>query len=366
MIPRRIGGVTTKKPRLNKLLIASAIIFTSSLAWQNSTTFAFSEAPFYKQPTNNRRTYAAHTVSEPQSSNLKEAISICLPENWRDSNTWSQEAAHVLTEYGAVALISKHDESGLIKKEICDNANTAAATRLNDMRRRIESRGLDPTGVDEPYRFSEIICRDDGGKRYDVPIAFLGESSSDEEGQEGLQSSSVGSGRIGTPLEPNEEEAIAELHKRIDEITKPVMNSLWSQSDFQSSVAAAGFLMNEPGSKSQNWHRDGPEEGFIDCFVPLIDLNESLGPTAIKPGTHTDKSGKVGETNNNNDVLVPILNKGEVLLFDYRTIHRGQGNKSKSITRTLAYAVYKRKELGSMDTSGDIHNFPAALTLEYD
>ena len=63
---------------------------------------------------------------------------------------------------------------------------------------------------------------------------------------------------------------------------------------------------------------------------------------------------------------MPLLGKGDVLLFDYRTLHRGQGNMSKS-TRTLAYAVFKRKGGTSTgDSSGDIHNFPAALTLEYD
>ena len=34
-------------------------------------------------------------------------------------------------------------------------------------------------------------------------------------------------------------------------------------------VAASGYLINNPGSKSQKWHEDGP-----GCFVPSIDLNE--------------------------------------------------------------------------------------------
>ena len=125
--------------------------------------------------------------------------------------------------------------------------------------------------------------------------------------------------------------------------------------------------MNEPGSNSQNWHRDGPDEGFIDCFVPLIDLNESVGPTAIQPGTHRT-TGSVGDNDDKEggNVLVPLLNKGDVLLFDYRTIHRGLGNVSESTTRTLAYAVYRRKEESSTNDVGDVHNFPAALTLEYD
>jgi len=66
---------------------------------------------------------------------------------------------------------------------------------------------------------------------------------------------------------------------------------------------------------------------------------------------------------------VPMLNKGNILLFDYRTIHRGQGNTSEDTKQTLAYAVYRQRELdgdGTKKESGDVHNFPAALTLEYD
>ncbi|KAL7467867.1 hypothetical protein ACHAXS_008093 [Conticribra weissflogii] len=215
------------------------------------------------------------------------------------------------------------------------------------MHRRIESRGLDPSGEEEPYRFSEIICRDEGGKRFDVPVTFLG------------------GGRIGTPLEPYQHDAIKVLHLCMDDIAKPVVDALWhGQGKRSSYVVASGFLINEPGSQSQDWHRDGPREGFIDCFVPLIDLTPSLGPTAIVPETH--KSSSSVDACNKNDDCVPILKKGELLLFDYRTVHRGQGNRSKSTTRTLAYAVYKRIESGFEDFSGDIHNFPSALTLEYD
>ncbi|KAL9183183.1 hypothetical protein ACHAXT_004970 [Thalassiosira profunda] len=254
--------------------------------------------------------------------------------------------------------MSADDTPGLIEDEICDNANAAATSRLRDMQRRIESRGLDPTGKEEMYRFSEIICRDEGGRRYDVPVAFLGDGA----GENKLMQNSVGSGRMGTPLQLDEEEAIRRLHCCIGDIVQPVIDCLWADSEkYASDVAAAGFLVNEPGSTSQNWHRDGLD-GFIDCFVPLIDLTDEMGPTAIKPCTHT-YTGSV-DTASDVDILMPLMRKGEVLLFDYRTIHRGQGNRSES-SRTLAYAVWKRLERGKAD-AGDIHNFPAALTLEYD
>ena len=287
-------------------------------------------------------------------------ISINLPSEWKENQyDWSNKAAIILKKHGVVALMSNDQDEGLIHPQICHNANKAAFTRVNEMHRRIDSRGLDSTGIDQPYRFAEIVCRDDGGRRFDVPVPWLGEGGSGED--------------IGTPLNANEHEAFKALHESMEEIGTSVMNSLWPHKNNSHEptcdachVAAAGFLMNKPGSQSQNWHRDGPEEGYIDCFVPLIDLNESIGPTAILPGTHlsTRTIEEIEATNEN--ALIPILKWGDMLLFDYRTIHRGIGNISESTTRTLAYAVFRRNQNNISSDLGDIHNFPAALTLEYD
>lgn len=338
-------------------------VFSLFLALQGGVAVAFSvgrAAPSKNADHIVSARKAAMASSSSTSTNLEEAMSIHLPINWQKCNSkWAKEAASILKEHGVVIIMNQG--RGLIEKTKCDNANVAAESRLNDMQRRLESRGLDPTGQEELYRFSEIVCRDDGGRRYDIPVSFLGES---ELSKVQNNSKKVGSSRMGTPLEPHEEDAIASLHRSISEIVQPVISSLWSNEKYTSSVAASGFLINTPGSVSQNWHRDGPDEGYIDCFVPLVDLTESIGPTAIKPGTHSYID--TVDSASNFDVLVPMLTKGEILLFDYRTIHRGQGNRSKSTTRTLAYAVYKRQETGKEDLVGDIRNFPAALTLEYD
>ena len=303
-----------------------------------------------------------------------ETISVTLPSNWRDINNddWSIQAAHILTKYGVVALTSSpstiSNPDGLISTQTIEKANQSASSRLDDMQTRISNRGVDPNGIEDgPFRFAEIICRDEGGLRYDVPLPWLGGDIDDSSGDNNREKSQeVGSGRIGAPLTTIETEGVTELHVAMDEIVPHVLEELWSRDtdntdditnkDRNSYVAASGFLINKPGSESQNWHKDGPDPGFIDCFIPLIDLNKELGPTAFLLG-------------NEENELVPMLNKGNILLFDYRTIHRGQGNTSEDTTRTLAYAVYRRRELdgdGTTKESGDVHNFPAALTLEYD
>jgi hypothetical protein len=89
-----------------------------------------------------------------------------------NDNYWATEAAAILETHGLVALKLSSKNEGLIKQEICDGANEAAFTRVKEMHRRIESRGLDPLGISEPYRFAEIVCRDDGGRRFDVPLPW--------------------------------------------------------------------------------------------------------------------------------------------------------------------------------------------------
>ena len=352
---------------------------------------------------------------------------MALPSNWIDDkgrsnneeeDCWSIQAADKLIKYGVVALTassssnsndnsSNNSAASLISTKTINEASISAQSRLQDMQSRITSRGIDCTGIiDGPYRFAEIICRDDGGLRYDVPLPWLGDDGKSsrnveektQQQQQQQRQQVVGSDRIGAPLSNLEKDGVVDLHMAVDQIVPPVLEALWSRDDDDSNniddedvnsssntrssssyVAAAGFLINEPGSKAQNWHKDGPDPGFINCFVPLVDLTEELGPTAFSLDKHDGKDDNIGHENDENDnrknVLVPMLNKGNILLFDYRTLHRGQGNTSNDdITRTLAYAVYCRRRTrgkGSIDDdevkeSGDVHNFPAALTLEYD
>ena len=54
-----------------------------------------------------------------------------------------------------------------------------------------------------------------------------------------------------------------------------------------------------------------------------------------------------------------VYRPGDVLLFDYRCLHRGLANEGNS-RREVAYAVYAR------DGVRDVQNFPSATTLEFD
>ena len=258
-------------------------------------------------------------------------------------NSWPHQAAKFLKENGVCVLLTNENDNGNI---IHTNVEKAANSRLVELKRRIRNRGVDPEGQEDgPFRFTEVVCRDEGGQRYDMPVSWKNKYN------------------LGTPLTNIESQAVSKFHHQIETSVQPVLDVLWNDKNnnnrktdsFQ--AVSSGFLINQPGSLHQGWHRDGPKEGMINVFCPLIDLQAELGPTEVWPSTHTkvskqEESGKVA----------PLLKRGQLLLMDYRTLHRGLGNDSKDITRTVAYVVFEKDN----DSGGDKHNFPDALTLEYD
>ncbi|GFH61905.1 hypothetical protein CTEN210_18381 [Chaetoceros tenuissimus] len=283
----------------------------------------------------------------------------------KKSKTWTIDAAHNLKKYGVCTLTSEK-ETNLISHSSCDAVNQAMTNHLESLHFKIENRGIDPTGMqDGPYRFREVVCRD-GCPRFDVPIPWSGSDDDDENTKEIYDIRDF-------VEDPNGVKVVQEFHQELDEIVQPVVDALWQvdgnedvnekdqiDCDDQASggrATSAGFLMNQKGSTSQKFHRDGPDAGYINAFVPFVNLSPSLGPTCILPKTHMEQDVKYDEC----DAITPLLEKGQILLFDYRTLHKGLGNSHEDgMSRTLAYVVYTK---GSIT---DVHNFPDALTLEYD
>jgi hypothetical protein len=72
----------------------------------------------------------------------------------------------------------------------------AATSRLSGLQEKVRRLGVDPDGVrDGPYRFREVVCRDEGGRRFDVPVPWM-----------------PGGGEAGTPLSEGQAGAIERFH----------------------------------------------------------------------------------------------------------------------------------------------------------
>lgn len=84
-------------------------------------------------------------------------------------------------------------------------------------------------------------------------------------------------------------------------------------------------------SQVQNWHSDGDHLSedehltpyAVNVFVPLVDMDASLGPTEFVPTTHLlfnyDPMQRI-------EPVTFCTKAGQCLLFDYRVKHRGLGN----------------------------------------
>ena len=143
-----------------------------------------------------------------------------------------------------------------------------------------------------------------------------------------------------------------------------IVETLFSRDDHY--MCNMSIVNATPGSSDQGWHADG---GHIDlqahkechcfnAFVPLVDVDVSLGPTEMRPGSHyltrnlapmmlaAKARGKLRKP------VMPLLRAGDALLFDYRILHRGRANTSGMNRPILVMTFAKR-------TFKDRLNFPA-------
>lgn len=115
-----------------------------------------------------------------------------------------------------------------------------------------------------------------------------------------------------------------------------------------------GVVDNRPGSDMQGWHRDGDHvfehvhlpPHCLTIWIPLVDVHdESCGPTQFYPGSHATWRAEqyvgLAEDECHLPNCTPRLDRGSVLAFDYRVIHRGTPNTS-SAGRPILYIVFSR------------------------
>ena len=131
-------------------------------------------------------------------------------------------------------------------------------------------------------------------------------------------------------------------------------------------ICNVSIVYATPGSTDQAWHADGGHINLqahekchcFNVFVPLVDVNRSLGPTELRPGSHyltrnlapmmlaAKARGKLRSP------VMPILRAGSALLFDYRVLHRGRANTSE-VDRPILVMTFARR------TFKDRLNFPS-------
>jgi ectoine hydroxylase-related dioxygenase (phytanoyl-CoA dioxygenase family) len=112
-------------------------------------------------------------------------------------------------------------------------------------------------------------------------------------------------------------------------------------------VGAFGIVCSLPSAPAQHRHHDGgilfPTAGFdpllpaaaITVGIPLLEMNEVHGTTALWLGSHRD------ENRLNEDGIEPVVRLGSCMVWDFRLFHGGTANQG-TVPRPLLYLTYCR------------------------
>jgi ectoine hydroxylase-related dioxygenase (phytanoyl-CoA dioxygenase family) len=117
--------------------------------------------------------------------------------------------------------------------------------------------------------------------------------------------------------------------------------------DGEAIIDAFGAILSLSGAEDQHIHHDGPilfsseiarllPAYALTFALPLIEMNDRSGTTAIWPGSH--RRGK----HEDQEPLRPVIPVGSCMLWDYRTFHSGTPNRSDQV-RPMVYATYARR-----------------------
>ena len=138
------------------------------------------------------------------------------------------------------------------------------------------------------------------------------------------------------------------------------------------------MLISAPGSESQKFHIDtkhlnDQEEDedvhlpahIINVFIPLIDIKSNdLGPTELVPESHVQTRYMYNPKTRSKakqlaPPVTPLMNVGDVLLFDFRILHRGLANTDlRNINRPLLVLAF------SLPSFHDTANWPGPSIFE--
>lgn len=74
---------------------------------------------------------------------------------------------------------------------------------------------------------------------------------------------------------------------------------------------------------------------YFTLFMPLVAITQQNGPTQFIKGSHRKQVMDEREE----EIYAPLLSPGDVVIFDGRTLHRGQANQTQE-ERLIAYITF--------------------------
>jgi len=245
----------------------------------------------------------------------------------------SAAASAQLQKDGFVVLTAP---GGLLPTKLVSDADDSSRHELSNILSRVKAVGIDPH-VDS-FSFEEIAHR--SRKRYDLQLD-LRRSAASETWEQMSQCSATWA-----------------LH---------ILRTLPWMSAPEPAVQA-GLITSLDGAGPQLFHADGSHLGVYSVFVPLVDVARGTG-TDFWPGSHVDsslaalapKDGKLCdalerrvadmEADGLGHVVQPSLRAGDMLLYDYRVVHRGGANPEGGAPRPIFYSTWADASAEGGDTN---------------
>ena len=263
-------------------------------------------------------------------------------------NLETNVAAHAknLQSHGFAVLANPVMDVDLVRR-----ARDSSATRLSSLLEDVKAAGCHP--FEQQYRFREIAKRQ--RHRWDLQLYDPGSGFDDSTwGQLGRAAVAAAT--------PVIREAQGEAYTGVD----PVM---------------VGAVISRPGARVQRFHCDAEHEHFLaakadpshrlyNVFVPLVDVQENgdgtefWGAPALEDSTralsrHFLQNAPLPPVEAG--IEAPACAAGGLILYDYRTVHRGLANDAVSgRERAVAYVI--------IATGGakEGYNFPRMSVAEPD
>lgn len=279
---------------------------------------------------------------------------------------WAEAAGHSLSHNGFCTLRMGADGTQPVPAALCERCRTAAEARLDALLACARARGLNPRR--EKLLFRDICSRTAGGLRYDMKYPLRTSAPSSD------------------AVSDDDEVAAAweELRSAVERWVAPVLQAsglmradeetigedetggvgggggaIAGGASTQHEIDSVGCVTSLDGAPDQHFHPDGTASGLVNVFVPLIDVGALNGATELRPGSHVWEQTPWGPAQRwderTTQPVAPALRAGELLLFDYRVLHRGRANASGA-PRPVAYVLFARPGVR------DEHNF----AQEYD
>ena len=160
-----------------------------------------------------------------------------------------------------------------------------------------------------------------------------------------------------------------------DERGGTLLRQLWPRrfSPCRPEPLMTGSIVSRPGASTQPFHRDAeaktlvrsalfPSHRLFNCFVPLVDIEEGATGTEFWPGSHHTRAWRQWVDAPDDSVRMrlfqqatteaPACPAGGMILFDFRTMHRGLPN-TDTRDRPYLYTVC------GTGWATDNSNFPA-------